>query len=126
MIAQGPVATDNTLSFTGLVSDPFQTYSTATTGSEATFTGTPLADATNLGRFSMLQGNSTPNQLVAVINSLSQNFNLVIYQASGGQLFWLEYDGFSLFTGPIEQQGSLSAIPAARKHPGKTQVKRKH
>jgi len=54
------------------------------------------------------------------------NFDMVIYQASGGQLFWLDYDT-SLTTvavGPLEQQGSLTGLPAA-KLAAKSQSKRK-
>jgi hypothetical protein len=47
--------------------------------------------------------------------AIGPNFDMVIYQASAGQLFWLNYD-VNLATvalGPIEQQGSLTGIPGA-------------
>jgi hypothetical protein len=44
-------------------------------------------------------------------------FDMVIYQASGGQLFWLDYDTAltTVSLGPLEQQGSLASQPALRK-----------
>jgi hypothetical protein len=39
------------------------------------------------------------------------DFDVVIYQASGTQLFWLNEDDYSIFLGPIQQQGSLATLP---------------
>jgi hypothetical protein len=41
---------------------------------------------------------------------------MVLYQASAGQLFWLDYDTnlVTVSLGPLEQQGDLTGIPAAR------------
>jgi hypothetical protein len=44
---------------------------------------------------------------------------LAIYQASGGQLFWLNDDVNSVFLGMLEQQGSLAGLPAVRRGPAK-------
>ncbi|HTS38592.1 MAG TPA: hypothetical protein VMH04_23160 [Candidatus Solibacter sp.] len=117
MMAQGAL-TSSTISLTGLVSDPFFTLGTPdATSSGDTFTGTPLVDGTNAGRYSMLSTNVPANSLAATIDGASGGFDLVMYQASGGQLFWMNYDpGFNtVFSGPIEQQGSLTGIPAARR-----------
>jgi hypothetical protein len=113
MVAQGSV-TAGALSFTGQVSDPFFTLGTPdATSSGNTFTGNPLADSTNPGRYSMLSTNTIPNPLAAAIDGASGTFDLVLYQASGGQLFWLEYDGNSVFLGPLQQQ-NLTGIPATK------------
>jgi hypothetical protein len=112
MVAQGSMASGGALSLTGLVSDPFGTLTGATTSTGATFTGTPLADSVNLGRYSMLTANTNP--LTATINDASGPFDLVIYQASGTQLFWMEWDEDSVFLGPLQQQETLTSLPAAR------------
>jgi hypothetical protein len=64
----------------------------------------------------MLSTNVPPNPLNVKI-STTTSFDVVIYQASGGELFWLNEDPNSqfLFLGPLQQQGSLSGVPAARK-----------
>ncbi|HET9305148.1 MAG TPA: hypothetical protein VFO46_03900, partial [Candidatus Sulfotelmatobacter sp.] len=132
MIAQGPM-TAGALSLTGLVSDPFITLGTPdVTSSGDTFAGTPLPDSANIGRYSMLSTNVPANSLSATIDGAAGTFDLIIYQASGGQLFWMEWDDtdFSGFTGPVEQQGSLAGLPAtrkpvARKPPAKTTKKLK-
>jgi hypothetical protein len=38
-------------------------------------------------------------------------FDMAIYQANGGQLFWLNVDPGSVFLGSLQQQGSLSGLP---------------
>ncbi len=128
MVAQGSM-TAGALSLTGLVSDPFLTLGVGGTGlyQGSTFSSIPLADTTNPGRFSMLATNTTPNPLAATINSVLGSFDVVVYQASGAQLYWLNYDtGFAtVFVGPLEQQGSLTGLPAVRKSAAKAQTKRK-
>ena len=49
------------------------------------------------------------------------------YQASGGQLFWLdeEENDDSVFLGSLQQQGSLIGLPAAQEAPAKTKSKQK-
>ncbi len=127
VVAQGTV-TAGVLSLTGDVSDPFLTLGVGGTGlyTGSTFTSTPLADATNPGRYSMLQTNTTPNPLAATINGVSGSFNVTLYQASGTQLFWLEFDNKAVWFGPLEQQGSLANLPAVRKAAAKTQSGKKH
>ena len=75
----------------------------------------------------MLSTNTTPNPLAATLNGVSLNFDVAVYQASGEQLFWINVINFNavtstVFLGPLEQQGSLAGLPAARK-PAKTQTK---
>jgi hypothetical protein len=49
---------------------------------------------------------------------------MVIYQASGGQLFWMEEEtNNAVSVGPIEQQGSLTGLPAARQGVGQSKSK---
>jgi hypothetical protein len=77
--------------------------------------GTPIADPINLGRYTMLTGKDT---LVADIDTTpGLKFDMVIYQASGEQLFWMDHDNtFTMVSlGPLEQQESLTGLPAARK-----------
>ena len=117
MIAQGAM-TAGALSLTGLVSDPFLTWGTPDmTSSGDTFTGTPLPDPANIGRYSMLSTNVPANSLDASIDGGVGTFDLIVYQASGGQLFWMEWDGTDVsgFSGLVEQQGSLAGLPATRK-----------
>jgi hypothetical protein len=125
MVAQGTMVANGSLSLTGLVSDPFSSMGTPdTTSSGDTFAGTPLADTTYPGRYKMLSGKAS---LAAVIDGApAPNFDMYIYQASGGQLFWLDYDTFltTVALGPLEQQGSLTGLPAAKKV-AKNQTKRK-
>jgi hypothetical protein len=122
VVAQGSVtaASSNALSFTGDVSDPFNTLGFASAGeyTGATLAGTPIADGTNVGRYSMLTASENP--LGATINGASGFFETTIYQASAGQLFWLNVVGVEegdsgVFLGPLEQQGSLTGIPAVQK-----------
>jgi hypothetical protein len=41
------------------------------------------------------------------------DFELSIYQANGGQLFWLNEDYSGVFLGSLQQQGSLTGLPPA-------------
>ncbi|MGB6251093.1 MAG: hypothetical protein WCC78_20215 [Terriglobales bacterium] len=127
VVAQGSVtaASSNALSFTGDVSDPFNTLGFATAGeyTGATLTGTPAADEVNVGRYSLLSANENP--LGATVNGESGFFDTTIYQASAGQLFWLnvvgvEEEDAGVFLGPLEQQGSLTGIPAVQKSMAKS------
>jgi hypothetical protein len=45
------------------------------------------------------------------------SYTTVIYQADGGQLFWLDEnaDGNSVFLGALQQQGLLTGLPGAQK-----------
>jgi hypothetical protein len=127
MVAQGTMASGGALSLTGLVSDPFSTLTAgATTETGATFTGTPAADPNNAGRFSMLSANE--NELTTVIGTSEwSSWDVVMYQASAGQLFWLNYDDTdtSVFLGPLEQQPSSLTLPAAIGPVAKPQTRQK-
>ena len=129
MISQGSMTSGGSLSLTGLVSDPFFSLGTPDpTSSADTFTGPPLPDPKNPGRYSMI---SSKDSLTSVIDTVPvvPSFDLVIYQASGSQLFWLG-DGTAsnpppyVFFGPLELQGSLTSLTAARKSAMKAKLKR--
>ena len=124
-VGQGSV-TSGTLTGTGLLSDPFLTFGAIAQNFGVTFSGTPLPDPSNAGRYTMSSTNPTPNPLAITPSGLSpSNFDLVIYQASGGQLLWLNEDPTTVFLGSLQQQGSLTGLPAARKGISRTKVKQK-
>lgn len=90
----------------GLLSDPFAIFnSTGSDGTDkATFTGT--AALSTAGRYIM-------SLSIAVTADPILN-PVVIYQGSGGQLLWLDEDSSATgtFLGILQQQGSLSGVPA--------------
>jgi hypothetical protein len=123
MIAQGTMVANGALSLTGLVSDPsFSLGTPDPTSAGNTFTGTPLADTKHPGRY-------TIKSLATMIDGAAgPDFDMVIYQASGGQLFWLDYDNTltTVSLGPLEQQGSLTGLPAVALPAAKSRTKRTH
>jgi hypothetical protein len=115
-VGQGSV-TGGVLNGTGLVSDPGSYFSSTLTDTGVTFSGTATPDPVNVGRF-------TIPLAVTVTGVPAVNLSVVIYQASGGQLFWLDEDPFSVFLGPLEQQGQLTGL-AAMKRAAIAKLKRK-
>jgi hypothetical protein len=117
------------LNGTGLVSDPtLDLTGDSPTNSGVTFSAAPLPDPSNLGRYTMLSTNTVPNPLSLTIGGTVFPLNVVVYQASGSELLWIDQDQSSLgsdFLGSLQQQGSLSGIPAARKDAGNRRTKRK-
>jgi hypothetical protein len=113
MLTQGTMVASGSLNLSGLVSDPFFSLGTPdATSSGDTFVGAPLADPKNPGRYTML---TRKDSIATVIDgSAGPNFDTVIYQASGGQLYWMDYDSnlTTVSVGPLEQQGSLTSLPA--------------
>jgi hypothetical protein len=110
---------------TGLVGDPFYTFGANATNSSVAFSGSPLVDPSNSGRYTMFSTNPTPNPLNLLISGLVTPFDVVVYQASGGQLFWLNEDAISVFVGSLQQQGSLTGLPATGKSAAKAKPIRK-
>lgn len=104
LVAQGAVS-GGVLAATGDVSDPLATL-VAGSGlyPGSTFNGILPPDATHPGRYSSFA-------LAATINGTKGVFNVVTYQASGGQLFWLDVDANGIWLGPLQQQGSLTGLP---------------
>jgi hypothetical protein len=127
MLAQGPMVANGALNLTGVFSDPFETLSTLGTLSTGdTCQSKPKADNNGTGRYSMLEANLPQNPLNCILNFgtlVYPNFEVIMYQASGTQLFWYQRSleplrPAQLFLGPVEQQGSLNGIPSARKRNG--------
>ncbi len=105
-------------------SDPFGTWDgTPAVSSGDIFTSTPLPVVP--GYFSMSSANIPANPIEATINVAVTagpgTLDADIYQASGTTLYWLEFDNNGVFLGPIEQQGSLTGVPAVKKPAVKTQ-----
>jgi len=110
-VGQGSV-TGGVLSGGGLVSDPFLAFAASKEDSGIAFSGTATPDPANAGRYTM--------PLTVAVAGKPTAYNGTIYQASGGQLLWMNLDPLSNFLGPIEQQGSLGGLPAARRPASKT------
>ena len=106
--------TAGAFSGSGLLSAPDgYVFGDGPTESTATLTGTPLADSneSTTGRYTLMTENETENPLILTVAQDPVDFDVVIYQASGTQLFWLNEDDYSIFLGPIQQQGSLATLP---------------
>jgi hypothetical protein len=118
-VGLGSIASGTFSNAKGLLSDPFFIFNaTQSDGTDtARFTGTATPDPVNAGRYTMTLG------VTAAADPL--NFTTVIYQASGGQLIWLDEnaDGESVFLGPVQQQGSLASLPAVKKAPARIMSK---
>ena len=108
-VAQGGVKNNALSKVSGLVSDPFFAFGGNPTGSGVKFQGVATPDGANAGRYTIRVGITVPDETPVYVDT-------VIYQASGDQLFWLDEDpnGESVFLGPIEQQGTLTGLPALR------------
>jgi hypothetical protein len=116
LVGQASVA-GGVASGTSLISDPLFTLGGGSaTNSGVTLSGSLVADTNNPGRYTV-----SPLEL-SIPGISSRDLYVVIYQASGGQLFWLEEDSNGVWLGPLQQQGSLIG-PAAKKPAAKTQPK---
>ena len=129
MLAQGSMAAGGALNLTGDISDPFKTWSSSTTTTGNVFSGSPFADGANPGRYSMWGGNTPPNPLVVTPAGKFASFALVMYQANGCLLYWLDFDNSiplsRVFLGSLEQQGDLSGVPMSTSAAVKPRAKRK-
>lgn len=105
----------------GSLSDPFFIFNaTLSDGTDtAKFLGAALPDPGNAGRY-------TINPLGITVAADPQNFTTAVYQANGGQLFWLDENanGRSVFLGSLQGQGSLSGVPTAQGIRAKTRTTR--
>jgi len=105
----------------GVMSDPFDLLGGASFSETGTFTSPITPDTANLGRYAISPFSVTVQTVTTPIPYLA-----VVYQASGGQLFWLE-DGAdgqtSVFGGQLQQQtlplGAAAAKKAAAAKPQK-------
>jgi len=120
-IGQGSVSGGAFGGTNGLLSDPFAVFNgTGQDGTDtAKFSGTASPDGANPGRYTMKLGITVAADPV--------DFATVIYQASGGQLFWINEDttNHGVFLGVLQQQGSLTGLPAARLARAKARSRRK-
>jgi hypothetical protein len=91
------------------------------------YTSTPTA--VSPGYFTMFAPPppATGNPLVGTLDAatVTQNFNVDIYQASATTLYWIDWDTDSVFLGPIEQQSTATPFPASKKRAARAQAKRK-
>jgi hypothetical protein len=96
----------------GDVSDPFNAFGGGATDNGVAFVGTAVPDGINPGRY------TTPTATAFGIEPMGfavpRGFNVVVYQANGGQLFMMDEDLGSLWLGSIEQQSATSVFPALR------------
>jgi len=104
-VGQGSVS-GGVLAGTGSVSDPFLAFKATKSNSGVTFSGTATPDPAHAGRYTI--------PLTVTVAGAQSTYNGIIYQASGAQLLWMNLDLLSDFLGPVEQQGSLAGLPAAR------------
>jgi hypothetical protein len=117
-----PGATTSAFAGEGALSDPADALATGgLVSSTATFTATATADPANAGRYTLgpltVASSATPPDFDTL------TFTTVsAYQASGGQLFWLEVDEGSYFLGPLEQGPGPSSD--ARKAQAKSNIKK--
>ena len=98
---------------TGLVSDPstFFYFGDNATNSGVTFSGTLAPDMAHVGRYTL----ATNGLAVTISGRGTYDFRtVVIYQASGGQLFWMNEDQLTLFLGSLQHQASLTGLPGAK------------
>jgi hypothetical protein len=105
----------NALKGTGYLNDLFLTLGTSALNSGVTFAGTAQPDKVNVGRYSLSSTNTKPNPFKITISGTTTDFEMAIYQASGEQLFWIDEDAFSVALGSLQQQGSLTGLPVAKK-----------
>ena len=109
----GNAAATTSLAGGGTISDPRMTLNNAVSTS-VTFSGATItADATNAGRFSI-----TPITVPAnIVAGGTISYSASAYQASSGQLFWIEdgADGLSsVFGGQIQGTSTLGAAAAKK------------
>jgi hypothetical protein len=120
-IGQGsvfPLGANNELVGNGDVSDPFDLLTSPSPEDlGVTFGGTAAPDPLNLGRYTMY----APNLFVIELTATSTSYSVAIYQASGGQLFWVDEDNFEafedsdVFGGSLQQQSATpTPLPAVK------------
>lgn len=98
------------LTGTGLLSDPSGDFEGPSTYAGVSFSGTAAPDLSNPGRYTI--------PFTIALDGFAP-FNVVIYQASGTQLYWLDADGGSIWLGPLEQQVLPGRLSRAKKAWGK-------
>jgi len=115
----------NILNGTGYVSDPWDELSTLGEDTGVGFSGIAAPDPVNLGRYTMYP----PNLFVIDLTATSTSYSVAIYQASGGQLFWVDEDEFlafrddSVFGGSLQLQSATPTPLSAVKEVATTKLK---
>jgi hypothetical protein len=123
-VGVGSVSSSQALAGTGSLSDPFLTLNASQSNSSVAFSGTATPDASHAGRYTML----SPNSFDITIGTGTPNaFDVVLYQANGQELLWINEDASSVFFGSLQVQGSLAGLPtsAARKPGANAKAKRR-
>ena len=120
-LGQGSVDAGGALSGIGFLNDPSD-LANGEQNSGVTFTGTFVPDGANVGRYTLSGG----GDLVINLGSDTGDFSAVAYQASGGQLLWIENDddNDSIFGGSIQLQ-NLPAPTVVKKAAAKAKPKQK-
>ena len=115
-IAQGSV-TGGLLTGTGLISDPFKFLGANPTDFGATFAGPVVPDPKSPGRYEITSAAGGPFVISTVGGYSKLDSQVVIYQVSGEQLFWMDENQSSVFSGYLEKPGALIVIgPPAKGH----------
>ncbi len=112
VVGQGSVSAGGVLSGTGTISDPFDTLggSSLTYQDDVPFTGTAVPVGVGTGPYTMFTSPYFEFTLPDVESEYE--FAVVIYQADGGQLFWIDEDeDIDVFSGSLQQQSDNYAIP---------------
>ena len=110
LVGEGAM-TSGTLKGTALVSDPALTLGGNATNAGVKVNAVPLPDPINAGRYTMLSTNSPQNPLQLTVNGTVKDFDVVMYQANGGQLIWVDEDPSDVFLGTLQQFGSFATLP---------------
>ncbi|HKS81899.1 MAG TPA: hypothetical protein VJR23_10385 [Candidatus Acidoferrales bacterium] len=107
----GGLGTVSGTAFSGTASlnDPFDDFGALALNSGVTFGGTLAPDGANPGRFDLSPLNMTFSGGAPIALTVS------VYQASGGQLFWIEEGASSVFSGQLQQQPANPTFPAVKK-----------
>jgi len=117
-VGQGSVTT-GTLAGTGLVSDPGGFFARPGTHTGVTFSGIATPDAINVGRY-------TIPLAITLLGGNPDDLAVVIYQASGGQLLLMDENENGMSLGSLQQQGSLTAMPASKGAEAKVKPKQEN
>jgi len=118
-VGQGSIAMD-VLTGTGVVNDSFAFFSsTPTLYTTVPFAGTATPDVATPGRYTMTPLDITP------ISGATSAFSLVIYQASGGLLFWMDESPLSLSLGTIQHKATSGLGLTSRRYKAKKKIAHK-
>jgi hypothetical protein len=118
-VGQGAIASGALVPpVTGAVNDPFDALGAGRSiASGSAFFGAAVPDGINPGRYRMPVQSPFEIQLPPQAGGNTTSFDVVIYQASGEQLFMLDEEFATLWLGSIEQQPANAIFPAIRAAP---------